>query len=387
MNVIISATSRFHYFDLAKQLQRLGVLKNVFTGYPSWKIDTKETFQNKVNTFPWVHTLFMMLQRTHPRPTSLSETLDLVDRLTFDAYVERKLSKCDVFTAISGCGLRSGIKAKSFGARYVCDRGSTHILYQNKILKEESSNWGFDFTPTHPAIIERELQEYAEADLITVPSLYAKQSFIDEGIASSKLAVIPYGVDISTFHPTGIPDEDTFVVAYAGGLNFRKGIQYLFKAFASLKHPRKILWLIGQADKLFIDSLIAKGLCPPESIFTGHVNHTSLKNYFSKADVLVLPSVEDGFGMVMAQALACGCPVIASTHTGGKEIIEEGINGYIVPARDWRALREAIQNISDRHSNTEMRLSAASSAKQMSGWNRYGEQILNTYNQLVSNIK
>lgn len=383
MNVVIAATSRFHYFDLAQQLARLGALGRMYTGYPRWKLPSSKISPQSICTVPWIHTFFMALQRTYPRPTVLSESLDWLDRVTFDAYVAKNLPECDVLTAISGCGLRSGMKAKATGGKYVCDRGSTHILYQNSILKEESSEWGLPFTPTHPRIIERELLEYEEADLITVPSAYAKRTFITAGLDEQKLAVIPYGVDLSSFYPTDTPRADSFVVAYVGGINFRKGIHYLFQAFNKIKHPKKSLLMIGQEDTELTNILRAKRIHPREVTYTGHIGHTVLKHYLSRADVLALPSVEDGFGLVMAQAMACGCPVVASEHTGGPEIVRNGFNGYVVPARDVSALAHALQSIAESSPDRRMREGALATAREMRGWSMYGEQIFDTYRALA----
>lgn len=384
MNVVIAATSRFHYFDLARQLERLGVLKRMYTGYPTWKLHPAPAPVANIYSFPWVHTCYMALQNFCPRPTKISETLDWMDRASFDSYIANTLPKCDVFTAISGCGLRSGKKAKKNGGRYVCDRGSTHILYQDAILKEESTHWGLPFTPTDRRIIDRELQEYDEADLITVPSSYAKKTFIDAGINEKKLAVIPYGVDLHSFKPVSTPEKESFTVAYVGGMNFRKGIQYLFQAFSKINHPRKFLWMIGQVEQEFIHALQQKGIVPREVVFKGHIDHAHLRTHLSQADVLALPSVEDGFGLVMAQALACGCPVIASTHTGAAEIIAHGINGYIVPARDPVALAEAMQRIADSPVKQIMRDEALVSTRNMGGWQKYGDHVLSTYQLLAS---
>lgn len=382
MLVTLAATGRFHFVDLANQMARLGVLSRLYTGYPRWKLPELNLPSGSLHTYPWFHSPFMAVQRLSSTVSHATETFDWIDRLTFDSHVANHLQPCDIYTAISGCGLRSGARAKTLGARYVCDRGSTHIKYQNRILQDEYSNWDLPFTPTHPRIVEREISEYEQADLITVPSRYAKQTFIDEGIPASKLRVIPYGVDLTSFSPVDQPAQGSFNVAYVGGINLRKGIPYLCKAFSKLKHPRKALWLIGQQDHRVVERMKTLGLCPSDVQLLGHIEQSQLKYHLSRASVLVLPSIEDGFGLVAAQAMACGCPVIATTHSGAAEMVEDGVNGYVVPARSVYELTDAIQRLAEEPDMHQMRKAARECVLKLDGWRQYGDQVLQTYQSL-----
>ena len=120
-------------------------------------------------------------------------------------------------------------RAKALGALTVIERGSSHILYQQKILKEEYEKCGVPIQPfmlPHSRIVEKELQEYREADYISIPSEYVKRTFLEAGVPESKLIHVPYGVDLSAFPQ--IPKEDSvFRVIFAGGMSLRKGVHYL----------------------------------------------------------------------------------------------------------------------------------------------------------------
>ena len=72
------------------------------------------------------------------------------------------------------------------------------------------------------------------------------------------------------------------------------------------------------------------------------VSQNSLRNFYNQASVFVTCPVEDGFGMVILQAMACGLPVIATNNAGGSEIIDDGIDGYIIPTRDKEKLKEKL---------------------------------------------
>ena len=157
----------------------------------------------------------------------------------------RRLEACDVFHSLSGYGLRAHRVARQrYGALTVCDRGSSHILYQDEILAEEHSLWKVPYRRIDPRVVDRELQEYEECDLITVPSDFAYRTFIEKGVAKEKLRLVPYGVDLSLFRP--VPKRDKiFRVIYVGALSLRKGIPYLLQAVEALGLPGFELWLIG----------------------------------------------------------------------------------------------------------------------------------------------
>ena len=95
----------------------------------------------------------------------------------------------------------------------------------------------------------------------------------------------------------------------------------------------------------------------------------------STSHVLALPSIEDGFGLVIGQALACGCPVLVSEHTGGPDMIANGVEGFIVPIRDAAALRDRMQQIADDpRLQTRMRAAGLSRMQHLGGWDDYGDR-------------
>ena len=110
------------------------------------------------------------------------------------------------------------------------------------------------------------------------------------------------------------------------------------------------VWLVGSRTDETRDLLRRN-----KNLFVdqGPQNHARLSWYISQADALVLPSVEDGFGLVQAQAMACGVPVIATTNTGAEDLFTDGVEGFIVPIRDVAALRERIEILMDDESRTK----------------------------------
>lgn len=258
----------------------------------------------------------------------------------YDRHAARHLrAPGDIFVGLSGCSLHSLRAARRVGAKTVLERGSSHMLYQRKILEEEYRKFGLEKAVVHPKVVERELQEYQEADYISIPSTYVKETFVRQGIPAAKLIQTPYGVDLSNFFPVPKPDK-TFRIIHCGALSIRKGIPYLLQAFSELGLKDAELWLIGSITeevKPFLRRFAASNI-----ILKGQFPETELYKYMSQGSVFCLASIEEGLAMVQPMAMACGLPVICTTNTGGADIVREGRDGFILPIRDVGALKEKI---------------------------------------------
>jgi glycosyltransferase involved in cell wall biosynthesis len=375
VKVTVVSAGRFWAFDLAEQMRRHGCLKRLYTCYPRFKVDA--SLRPLTRTFPWVFTAYMAAGRFGFR--RLENWLDWLAIDTFDRWVAQNLEPTVVIVALSGYGLHARRAARQSGALTVCDRGSSHIAYANRLLAEEFARQGFSYKPIDPRLVEKEKKEYAEADLITVPSTFAYNSFLKEGIASEKLAKIPYGVDLSMFNP--LPKEDEiFRIVYVGQLSLRKGIPYLLEAVKGLDLPRVELVLIGGLTEE-IKPILAR-YQDPRIHYLGFIPRPRLSYYYSQGSVFVLASVEEGLAMVQAQAMACGLPVIATTNTGAADLFTDGVEGFIVPIRDPVALREKIIHLYENPDvREEMGRAALRRVSSLGGWETYGKLALATYRE------
>jgi alpha-maltose-1-phosphate synthase len=380
MKVVVSVIGKFHSFDLARELHSRQALQTIFTGYPWFKLTRDGLPRTKVHTFPYVQTPYMFMVGRGWLSGKPARAVEQLARRSMDAHVASRLPACDVFVALSGAGLRSGRVARQRGARYVCDRGSCHIRTQDQLLREEHERWGLLFDGIDPRVIETEEAEYQEADCITVPSDFALSTFVARGVPRARLRRLPYGVDLARFHPTAQPAANRFDVLFVGGLTLQKGLPYLLQAFADLQHANKSLSLAGSADPAVIARLKDLGLWGDQVRWLGHVAQPKLKDLMSRSHVLVLPSVQDGFGMVMAQAMACGCPVIASQNTGAVDLLTDGEEGFVVPVRDAQALAVRLQRLADEP-DLRQRMAEKSllRVRQIGGWQDYGQAALDIY--------
>lgn len=375
MRICIGSPGRFHTFDLARQMERLGHLAHMYTGYPRFKVDGLP--REKVSTFPWLIGPSMALGRFGMG--SVSTRINHLATVSFDRWMSRRLEECDVFHSLSQFAVESHRVAKErYGALTVCDRGSTHMLYQCHILAEEYDRLGLRFERTDSRLVEREIAEYERVDMIFVPSELVYRSFLEHGVSPQKLRKNPYGVDLSLFRPLPKHD-DTFRVIYVGTLSVRKGIPYLLEALGSLRVPRFELWLIGSVHPE-VQTFLAR--YEGGFRYLGVIPRAQLHRYYSQGSVFVMASIEEGLAMVQAQAMACGLPVIATTNTGSEDLFTDGIEGFIVPIRDPEAIRDRVlklYNNPDLHN--EMSRAALRRVQLMAGWNEYGDRAARFYSE------
>lgn len=381
LEVVQAVAGVFHHFDLARELDARGYLKRIYSTFPWRRLEREGIAKSKVRIFPWIHTPQFLLSRLWNPPARLNRDLTLLMFRTFDAWVARTLPPCDVYVALSGSGMASGRRAQELGAKYVCDRGSSHIRYQDRIVSEEYRRWGLDRMIVDPRVIAREEAEYAQADAITVPSEFARRTFVEMGVPAHKMHRIPYGVQLERFRRTGEPAANSFEVLFAGQVGLRKGVPYLLQAFAQLKHPRKRLRIVGGLTPEC--STVFARLPQDQVEFVGHLPQDQLALAMSTSHVMVLPSIEEGLALVQAQALACGCPLISSLHSGGEDLFTDGVEGFLVPIRSPQAIAAKLQQLADDPA-LQQRMSAAALAHvhHLGGWNRYGE----AWTELLKNL-
>jgi len=161
----------------------------------------------------------------------------------------------------------------------------------------------------------------------------------------------PTWTDIEVFLKAGTnaPDKRKNLIVYAGVLIPLKGVHFLIEAFAQVRDvfPDACLWLIGRVGNAeYVNSLKAQvqqlGLSE-QVMFYGHLPQQKLAQCIAQAQALVLPSLSEGLGRVVIEAMACGTPVIGSRVGGIQEVIQDGKTGFLVPPGDVEALAERIR--------------------------------------------
>jgi glycosyltransferase involved in cell wall biosynthesis len=318
----------------------------------------------------------MLLRRYSIMNRYNPDWLDLLERTTLDNFLDahtRNKPPPDALIGLSSSLIDSPKKLKARGTLFFCDRGSTHALYQKHIVDEEYARWGAQPLVHSEKIIGLELDTYETANAITVPSQVCRRSFLEYGVPADKVHVIPYGVRLDRFTKVADPPHDSFEVLFVGSLSLRKGIQYLLQAFAALKHPNKRLTVIGGADAR-VAEVVAR-LSTENVRFLGALPQAELVEHMSRSHVMCLPSVEEGLALVQGQAMACGCPVLATTATGAEDIFTHGVEGFIVEPRRVDLLTQHLEQLAgDRQLRDSMGAAALERVKALGGWHEYGNQ-------------
>jgi glycosyltransferase involved in cell wall biosynthesis len=381
MQVTISVGGKFHAFYLAQQLLKRGCLKKIVTSYPYFEVKRYGLPAGKVSSFVSLEILERLWARL-PEMLRCGYNPQFVLAELFDKRASSCIESSDIFVGWSGFSLHTLRRAKEMGSVVLIERGSSHIFYQQEILKEEYERLGLKFKGAHPAIVEKELAEYDEADYIEVPSSFAKKTFLQAGIKEEKIIQSPLGVSLPEFCNKAGKTDNVFRIIYAGALSLRKGVHYLLQAFSELSLPDAELWLIGVMDREIYPFF--KQYNNGKVFYKGPHPQKELYKYYSQGSVFVLPSIEDGFGMVIAQALACGLPVICTSNSGGPDIVREGVDGYIIPIRSVPLLKERIARL---YENPGLLINLAVNAKKRveSGftWDNYGEQVVERYGAIL----
>jgi len=379
VNVTIQVPGTFHAFRLAEQLQKKNYLERIITTNPHFVVRRyrpENVDLNRIYSIP-----VRVIQESFNR-------IPYVNQLEFTYYLNRifeelacrKIDDPDIFVGWSGSSLKSIRKANEKGIITIVERGSSHIEFQNEILNEEYARFGTYKNIVDNRVIKKELKEYEEADYISIPSEFVKRTFIDNGVDEAKLIKVPYGVDISNLHFKNLIPTDIFTVLFFGGTPIRKGLIYLLNSWEQLDFKDSRLIVKTSSNKKIKD-IFQRCTVNNVSFITEYLK--DVNDLYKKADIFVLPTLEEGLSMVILEAMACGLPVIASENSGGKDVINDGENGFIVPIRDIKLLKEKIKYFYDNPGEIKrMGKNARKTAEEFT-WDRYGERIVKEYKKIL----
>ncbi len=375
--VTLSSSGKLWAFALSEQLNKHDLLDAFYTTYAYKKNNFLKHFVKRVDKED------IPVEKIHTNPLlafpmKLSPSRVHVWNDWFDKWVAKQLPGCRsrVFIGWSGMSLSSVRAARRKGMITVLERGSTHIVNQNNVLQEEYGRFGVDFS-VHPEVIKRELQEYEETDYIMVPSYFVKNTFIEKGFPEEKLVMNPFGA-AQFFEPvidTTVRKSEKFTILYLGTLSIRKGLTYLFEALngLSLSPADFEVWFIGSIEEALKPQI--EQYRKENWKFWGHINHYELPGYLAQCDVGVQVSLEEGLSMVIPQMMSSGLPVIITPNTGGENIVQNEVSGFVVPVREPAAIAEKIEVLfNDSQKLGEMKEAARAAIANGYTWNDYGDR-------------
>lgn len=224
--------------------------------------------------------------------------------------------------------------------------------------------------------------ESLHADHIIVASGFTKRTLTENGIGSEKIRIVPYGVnhDIFVERKEYKRNKDTLKVLFVGSLNQRKGLSYLASAIKRLQDKSCNIEFIVTGRGIVDKELVLKyGL--KNVVIRLNVSREELVNIYQEADVFVFPSLCEGFGHVILEAMATGLPVIATENTAGPDIITDGYDGFIVPVCCVDTLVEKLDHLYHNPDvNCIMGKRAAETARKYT-WENFRKGIITVINE------
>lgn len=364
----------FHMIEQARGLHDLGMLERLVTAVPGSRVQLPA---GKVRSRLPYSGLRRVVGRRLPR---LDPTLARLVVGDFDRWASVRLGRPSVVNALSGFATGTLMRASADGVAVCCDRGSWHITEQRRVLDEEAERVGAPRVHFDLFMVDRELQEYELVDRILVPSERARRTFLDRGLSAEKVVTVPYGVDIHQFAMPTVPRQSGAIVS-VGTVGMRKGHHYLVDAFRSLSTLGASLTLVGPVDPGWDLRL---GLSRGDVHSLGAVSRRRVIEEMQRASVFALASLEEGLALVLAQAMACGLPVVATDSTGARELVDDGVEGLIVAPGESDALAEALDTLlSDPDRARAMGDAGRRRVEGFGGWDRYGCQVAEVLTSLA----
>jgi len=249
-------------------------------------------------------------------------------------------------------------------------------LWSSKLYKERQYIWDEFF-------LQRVKAEMDATQYFLVPSEFVRKSLNDSGIKDKQLIKCPYGIEVNRDtdclnNTRNKLNSVNFV--FIGGARQLKGISYLLDAFINLPLGKATLSVIGECN---LNEECLKPYVPYVN-FTGRLLPQEVESLLNEMDVMVFPSIGEGFGICILEGLAAGLPVIGTENTGAKDCIVDGYNGFVVQAQNAFVLEEKMKWFIDNKDEIQrMSLNAIDTAKQYTDEN-YQECINNSIKQIFA---
>ncbi|MBC5833301.1 glycosyltransferase family 4 protein [Flavobacterium sp. F372] len=231
-----------------------------------------------------------------------------------------------------------------------------------KATKTLNQEYEFSLSNLELEVLSREVKL---ATHFLCASSLTKKSLTFKGISEDKIKVIPYGVDTSKFTFSERKQSENFKVIFIGSLNQRKGITYLLDALAEMINVELTIVTRGIYD----ETLIQNYNFPIHVVID--VPHEKLQDELHKAHCFVLPSILEGFGQVILEAMATGIPVIATENTAAIDIIENEVDGFVTPIRDIQAIKESLEKLQSDFSFAQTMGKASYEKAKVYSWEKF----------------
>ena len=230
-------------------------------------------------------------------------------------------------------------------------------------------------------------------DAVIAPSESIAELLAQRGVRAEKVRVIPSGVDTRTFaqgdggrwrQRFGIPD-DAMVVGHVGRLAMEKNLDFLAAALARFlaRHPKARALIVGEGEaRMAMHEHAAREGVADRFHYTGKLHDQALIDAYHAMDAFAFASHSETQGMVIAEAMAAGLPVVAINASGVREVLRDGVNGIMLPRDDIDAFANALETLQSSARREALRQGALESAHAFDE-RRCAERCLTVYRQVL----
>jgi starch synthase len=396
MRVLLAHPGIQHALRLARELERTNLLGEFWTGLALAEHGLAADFVTRLRHLPRVKGLSNRIARgvpaakLHRVPLNEIRALARLGRGGDDlrilhernehfqrAVPEETLRVHDATIAFDTSAWQLAERTRALGRPLYLDRTIAHPAAFARIeteLHRRYPDWCPTPQPRPHYLVAAEAEEHRLARRIVVGGSFARDTLVAEGIPADKVCVNPYGVDWARFAATPPSDRSRrpFRFLFLGSHLARKGLPVLLDAWRALG-PRRgdaELWLAGhcgERERALIPTLPGLKLC-------GLVPHADVPALLAQADVFVLPSFFEGFGLVLLEALAAGVPFISTPATGAVDLPADARLGCLVPTGSTEALLAALEkSLAQPPDRTAVRAAVKAIEPQFS-WEAYGDR-------------
>ncbi|TYP91080.1 glycosyl transferase family 1 [Sphingobacterium allocomposti] len=309
---------------------------------------------------------------------SVDEIYQSIDREVAN-YIDRQNDMAGIYAYEDGA-LASFQAAGKMGKICLYDLPIGYWRSMRRFLekeKEEKPEWAMTLGgfKDSEAKLQRKDQELALASRIYVASSFTKKTLTEYPGLLAPVEVIPYGFPMANTGREYIsPSDRKLRLLYVGGLSQRKGIAYLFDAIKGLEAYVE-LTVVGRGD---IEKCPALQKALLQHRYISALPHQRILELMASHDVLVFPSLFEGFGLVITEAMSQGTPVITTDRTCGPDIIQHGENGWLIDAGTANAIREQIMYILESPQEIKRVGENALHTATLRSWLQYGIELISS---------
>jgi glycosyltransferase involved in cell wall biosynthesis len=327
-NVTLAVAGKFHAFSLASEFAEMCRLESLYTSY------RRLTPPMGLSSSQYKNRLDLLVRTRLPTFTGLSLSLDESSR-KFDDWLAKQLKHQapGILHSWNGSSHKTFRSLQGTGWLRCVERSCPHNQFQYDLLVEEADRLGLKHEQNLETL-KFAIEELYLADVIVTPSIYSASTYKDPELIR-KVKVNSLGANVE-YQPRVSP-KSGFNVLMVGNEFLRKGSHYLIEAFKLLDRPDAQLWIRG-----YVPGEYLARINDPRIKVIPSLSQKKLNELYQSASVFVQPSIDEGFGMTVFEALAFGLPVVVTENVGARDLLTSDVS-ITVPIRDSEAMSKAIE--------------------------------------------